>query len=240
MLFSSFLKNKETFCSAIVLGAGNGTRMQSSVRKQFIEIAGKPIIVHTLEAFEGCDAVDEVILVISGEDIVFAQDLVKTFGLYKVTKIVAGGKRRQDSVLCGLKEISPQAELVAVHDGARPMIQPSDITKVIQEADASGAASLGVKVKDTIKATDDMGKVISTLDRSCLYHIQTPQVFRKNILMEGHENAVNKNLEFTDDSSMVEAIGISVQIVEGRYDNIKVTTPEDLIYMNALLEMSEK
>ncbi len=241
MMFSSLFKNKtkETFCSAIVLGAGQGTRMQSDVRKQFIEVLGKPIIVYALEAFEHCDEVDEVILVISNDDIVYAQDLVKAFDLQKVTKIVSGGKRRQDSVLCGLKEVSQQADIIAVHDGARPLIRSADIAKVIQDGISFGAATLGVKVKDTIKMADEAGQVLSTLDRSCLYNIQTPQVFRKHMLLEGYANAESKQMEFTDDASLVEAIGVPVRITEGRYDNIKVTTPEDLIYMEASVEYIE-
>ncbi len=242
MAFSSLFKNKtkeNVFCSAIVLGAGQGTRMKSDVRKQFIEVAGKPVIVYALEAFEECDEVDEVVLVVAQNDIVYAQEIVKAFGLHKVTKIVSGGLRRQDSVFCGLQEVSQKADVVAVHDGARPLIRSSEISKVIRDGMKSGAATLGVKVKDTIKMADTEGKVLSTLDRSCLYQIQTPQVFRKDILLDGYVNAERGNLEFTDDASLVEAMNVPVQITEGRYDNIKITTPEDLIYLEAFVESIE-
>ena len=241
MIFSSLFnrKDEDEYCSAIILGAGQGTRMNSNIRKQFIEVLGKPVIAYALEAFQQCDYVDEIILVVSKEDIVYANDIVKAFELDKVKKIVSGGKRRQDSVLCGLKEVAQQADIIAVHDGARPLIRVSDIKNVIDDALVFDAATLGVKAKDTMKMVDENDTVLSTLNREFLYSIQTPQVFRKEVLLQGYENAMENELEFTDDSSLVEATGVSVKVTEGSYDNIKITTPEDLIYMEAMVEFIE-
>ena len=213
--------------------------MHSNVRKQFIEVLGKPVIAYALDAFQQCDYVDEIILVVSKEDIVYANDIVKAFELDKVKKIVSGGKRRQDSVLCGLKEISDKADIVAVHDGARPLVRTEDIKNVIDDALVFDAATLGVKAKDTMKMIDENNTVLSTLNREFLYSIQTPQVFRREVLLQGYENAMENELEFTDDSSLVEATGVSVKVTEGSYDNIKITTPEDLIYMEAMVEFIE-
>lgn len=241
MIFSSLFnrKDEDEYCSAIVLGAGQGTRMNSNVRKQFIEVLGKPVIAYALDAFQQCDYVDEIILVVPKEDIVYANDIVKAFELDKVKKIISGGKRRQDSVLCGLKEVSEQADIVAVHDGARPLVRVSDIKNVIDDALVFDAATLGVRAKDTMKMVDENNTVRSTLNRELLYCIQTPQVFRREVLLQGYENAMENNLEFTDDSSLVEATGVSVKVTEGSYDNIKITTPEDLIYMEAMVEFIE-
>lgn len=241
MIFSSLFnrKDEDEYCSAIVLGAGQGTRMHSNVRKQFIEVLGKPVIAYALDAFQQCDYVDEIILVVSKEDIVYANDIVKAFELDKVKKIVSGGKRRQDSVLCGLKEISDKADIVTVHDGARPLVRTEDIKNVIDDALVFDAATLGVKAKDTMKMIDENNTVLSTLNREFLYSIQTPQVFRREVLLQGYENAMENELEFTDDSSLVEATGVSVKVTEGSYDNIKITTPEDLIYMEAMVEFIE-
>ena len=178
-------------------------------------------------------------MVVSKEDIVYANDIVKAFELDKVKKIVSGGKRRQDSVLCGLKEISDKADIVAVHDGARPLVRTEDIKNVIDDALVFDAATLGVKAKDTMKMIDENNTVLSTLNREFLYSIQTPQVFRREVLLQGYENAMENELEFTDDSSLVEATGVSVKVTEGSYDNIKITTPEDLIYMEAMVEFIE-
>lgn len=241
MIFSSLFhkKDENIYCSAIVLGAGQGIRMNSNVRKQFIEVLGKPVIVYALEAFQHCDDVDEIILVVPKEEIVYANDIVKAFELDKVTKIVPGGKRRQDSVLCGLKEITEKTDVVAVHDGARPLVRTEDIENVIEDALAFDAATLGVKAKDTMKLVDKSNMVLSTLDRECVYHIQTPQVFRREVLVRGYENAVKNEMEFTDDSALVEAIGVPVKVTQGSYDDIKITTPEDLIYMEAMVEFIE-
>ncbi len=234
MLFSAL--HPSPSCAAIVLSAGRGTRMKSDTKKQYIEVLGKPIIVYALEAFQECDAVEEIVLVTGAEDLLYAQDLVKAFGLRKVKTIVPGGERRQDSVLCGLKAVSETIQLVAVHDGARPLIQPEDIERVIADANDCGAATLGVKVKDTMKTVDGNSVAVNAVDREMLRSIQTPQVFRKSLLEQGYDNAIAKKLEFTDDTAVVEAIGASVKVTEGNYSNIKITTPEDLLYMQAVVE----
>lgn len=221
-------KNKHNVC-AIVLAAGSGSRMNSQIKKQFIDINGKPLIYYSLIAIASSPSVGEIILVTSEEDIITMQNIVKNFGISKVSSIVPGGETRQQSVYNGLLEIPDTYEFVLVHDGARPFIEIDDIENVIEDAHTYGAATLGVMVKDTIKRIDSDGFSKETLNRAELTAIQTPQVIKKDLFLKGYENT--KDGIFTDDTSIVENIGVNVKVTIGNYSNIKITTPEDLIYL---------
>ena len=220
---------------AIVLAAGTGSRMGSEIKKQFIEVNGKPLIYYSLKAISSTGMVDNIILVTASEDLVTMQDIVKNFNLNKVSKIISGGKTRQDSVYNGLMEISKDYDYVLVHDGARPLVNKNDIENVIKDAFLHKAATLGVKVKDTIKVVDKDCIAEKTLDRNELVAIQTPQVIERDIFIKGYENINGKT--FTDDTSIVENIGIKVKITLGDYSNVKITTKDDLIYLEGLYEL---
>lgn len=236
-IFSENKKHKKKeFCSAIIVAAGKGTRMRSSKNKQFINLIDRPVLAYTLQAFEDCALIDEIIVVTSEEGIVLCKEIVDISELAKVTKIVVGGKERQDSVYNGLKEISHEASMVAVHDGARPLILPEHIEATIQAAMQTGAAAVGVKLKDTVKLVDDDNNIVRTMDRSKLWAVQTPQTFKVDLLKNAHHRAKEEGIYATDDCMLVEQMGVTVKMVEGSYDNIKITTPEDIYLAEAILE----
>lgn len=220
--------------SAIVAAAGSGTRFGGERPKQFLEILGKPVIVHTLERFEACSDIDEIILVLNAAEIADFQNSIRKFNLQKVVKVVAGGQSRVASVRNGLKEIAPDsAEIVAVHDGARPLVTSEEITKTIRKARETGAACLVAAVTDTIKEISG-SKIVKTVNREKLRRALTPQCFRYAILKRAFEE--NRRLDAaTDESFLVEQIGVEVAIVEGAAQNIKITHAEDLILAENLL-----
>lgn len=220
-------------CSAIVVAAGKGTRMQSDMKKQFLPLLGMPVLSHTLEAVEKSDMVFEIILVVSEDDILTAKDIVAASDLDKVTKIVAGGKNRAESVSKGLAEVSADADIVMIHDGVRPCISESLIEECICNAQEYGASALGVKPKNTIKRTNKDGFIEATVNRDELVEIQTPQCFRADIIKKAYENF---DSTATDDCALVEKLGVSVHITEGSYANLKLTTREDLLMLSALID----
>ncbi|NLY43687.1 MAG: 2-C-methyl-D-erythritol 4-phosphate cytidylyltransferase [Clostridiaceae bacterium] len=232
-------KKKAGFCSAIIVAAGSGTRMGYSKNKLFLTIADRPVLAYTLQSFEECKMIDEVILVTRQEDIMLCKEIIDISGSGKVSKIIAGGRERQHSVYNGLKEISNNAALVAVHDGARPFVLPEHIEAAVKSAWEHGAAALGVRVKDTIKVVDEDLNIVKTPDRSRLWSVQTPQVFRVDILKAAHEEAAREGIEATDDCALVERMGYTVKMVEGSYKNIKITTPEDILFAEAIVEGRE-
>jgi 2-C-methyl-D-erythritol 4-phosphate cytidylyltransferase len=217
------------YTSVIIPAAGFGERMGSAVGKQFLSIKGAPIIIHTLRCFQQSAAVDEIVIVTRSESFELLASLLADAGLSKVRPLVEGGARRQDSVANGLRAISADAEIVLVHDAVRPFLLQSTITQVIDAARISGAAIAAVRAKDTIKQAGPDGRVAQTLDRSLLWNVQTPQAFQASILRTAYERANADGVQATDDSSLVERLGIAPVIVEASYDNIKITTPEDLL-----------
>lgn len=196
----------------------------------FAEIAGKPILVHTLSVFESCDAVGEIIIVTGEDDIEAAGDLVGRFGFTKVRHIVPGGAQRQDSVSRGLQRVTH--DVVAIHDAARPMVTCDIIERSIREAETVGACITAVPVIDTIKSAKSEASrapiVTGTVDRSNLYAVQTPQTFRTDLIRRAYESAFAEGFYATDDAALVERLGEKVSIVQGSYDNIKITTPSDV------------
>jgi len=211
--------------SAIVLAAGKGKRMNSTLSKPLLRISGKPLIVYSLEAFNRHSGIDEIILVISPKNRKAIEKEIKN-KFKKIKGIVLGGRRRQDSVKNGLNKLSPESNLVLIHDCARPFIKAGFISKLIASAKKFGAAIPGVPVKATIKSVKS-GMIEKTLDRKNLWEIQTPQVFRKSLIQEAYSKFSKAGV--TDDSSLVEKLAKAVKIVRGSYNNIKVTTQEDLL-----------
>ncbi len=227
--------------TAVILSAGVGRRMHSAIPKQYLDLHGKPVIAWTIEAFERCAGVDEVILVAGEQDIPFCtREIIERFGFRKVRKIVAGGKERGDSVLCGLLAASPDTEYVLVHDGARPLVDQKTILRAIDGAKRYKAAIVGIPAKDTVKVTDQEGFVVSTPDRSTLRIIQTPQAFEYKLILEAYEKVAEDGIRVTDDAMAAEYAGhVKVKIVEGSPRNLKITTMEDIVTAEMLLEAPE-
>lgn len=230
-------KDERPRCCAVVVAAGKGERMNSAINKQFIEISKKPILAYCLETLEGCDCIDEIVVVAREEEIFNAADLVRCYGISKVKQVIKGGETRQDSVLCGLGAVNGRYEFVAVHDGARPFVRPDEVHAVVCAAIVDGAAALGVRVTDTVKECDEDGFIIKTVDRSRLWNVQTPQVFAVPLLWSAYQRVAQKNLYITDECMAAEAMGIKVKMVEGCGDNIKITTPNDLALAETILYM---
>lgn len=202
--------------------------------KQYLLLKDKPIIIHTLEVFERMPLVQEIVLVTGAEDIDRCTGWIKEYGLSKVVKVISGGSERQQSVYKGLLEIG--TEWVMIHDGVRPFIKPEHVEACCRKAQLSGAAVLAVKVKDTIKQVSESGMIEATPDRRSLWAIHTPQAFRLSELKKAHEQAEAEGFIGTDDSMLVERMGIPVSVVESSYTNIKITTPEDLEYAEFMLK----
>lgn len=224
--------------SVIIAAAGSSTRM-NGIDKQLSEINGISVIGRTMLAFEKCESVFDIVVVSREENIPLFKKISECLNISKPITFVTGGNTRQESVLSGLKAISKETKFIAVHDGARPLVSSEKIEKVIADARIFGGATLGVPVKDTVKTVNG-GLIVDTPDRSMLYLIQTPQVFRRSAYFDGVNFAVSHNLDFTDDCQLVEAIGIKVALTKGDYSNIKITTPEDIAVAEALLKLYEK
>ncbi|NLW24054.1 MAG: 2-C-methyl-D-erythritol 4-phosphate cytidylyltransferase [Clostridia bacterium] len=222
---------------AIVLAAGQGKRMGYSLNKQYLHLLDKPVLAHTLQAFEQEPLIDGVIVVAKSSEIEYCQEkIVKAFDLRKVIKVTSGGKERQDSVYAGIQHLPDECNLVVVHDGARPLIAPDLLSQVIEKGRQAKAVITAVPVKDTIKKVRENGIVECTLSRSELWAVQTPQVFQKEIILAAYREAMAEGFYGTDDASLVERIGVEVQVVHGSYENIKITTPEDLEVAEIILK----
>lgn len=221
--------------TAIITAAGKGTRMKSNINKQYMEIAGIPVLARTIAAFQKCDAIDDIVLVVNEEDIDYCRnEIVNQYGFSKVSKLAGGGAERQHSVYLGLRAADRNCSIVLIHDGARPFVSYKNIVDCIDTARIHRACGIGVRLKDTVKICDDKGFVAATPERSSLWSIQTPQAFDFGTIMYAHEKAISDGYTGTDDMVLVERTGIPVKIVEGDYKNIKITTPEDLIVGEAI------
>lgn len=212
---------------AIVAAAGQGKRLGQTTPKQFLEIQGKPVFIYTLEKFDLCGDVDEVILVVQAGQIKKAQNCIDMWHIQKVKKIVEGGTERQDSVQNGIGEIPGGTGFVVIHDAVRPFVSVEKIIEVIRMAKKEGAAILAVPVKNTIKFGED-GQVKKTLERKSLWSIQTPQVFRTDWIKRSYTEARQHRISATDDAFLLERLGYPIQIVEGEEQNIKITSAMDL------------
>ncbi|MFA9398813.1 MAG: 2-C-methyl-D-erythritol 4-phosphate cytidylyltransferase [Clostridiaceae bacterium] len=221
--------------TALILAAGSGKRMGKKINKQFILLKNKPILYYTLEVFSNCKEIDEIVLVAKDDEIDYIrQNIVIKYKFSKVVKIVKGGAERQESVLNGLREMN--SSIVLIHDGARPFTSNKIIEDGIKYTKLYGGAAPGVMPKDTIKVRDDKGFSIKTLDRSLLFNVQTPQCFIYEKILKCHEKFKLENINSTDDTFIYENFNNRVFLYEGSYDNIKITTEEDLVLAEKILE----
>jgi len=221
---------------AIIVAAGQGARMGGERAKQFRELAGIPIIIHTLRAFERCEAIQEIIVVLAAPEAAGFLSLAGKYSLQKLSKVVPGGATRAESVLHGLQAVRAAiAQIVAVHDGVRPFVTAEEISRTVAAAATHEAAVLVASLIDTVKEVAD-GRIVRTMDRRYLRRALTPQCFRYSLLCRAYEEADVMNPELTDDSALVERLGKSVAVVEGSSMNIKITTPEDLALAEAMIK----
>jgi len=227
------------FTSVIIPAAGSGSRMQANKNKQFLELSNKPIIVHTIQLFDQCSYIDEIIVVAKESEQVLFKKVFENLKLRKPLHFANGGKTRQESVHNGIKACSDKTQFVAVHDGARPFLKPSALKRIIQSAYGLKSIVTAVPSKDTVKRVNEKGIVVETLKRNELWNIQTPQIFEYNVILKAYEEALKQGFEGTDDGSLVEWIGEEVHVVMGDYQNIKVTTPEDLVVGEIILKDKE-
>jgi len=245
--------------TAIIPAAGSGTRMgkhpsatpppslQKRASKLFLMLGDMPVLAHTLLAFDRASEVDEVIVAAREDDILLIWDMISEFGITKVSKIINGGSSRSESVRAAILEVSDDTSIIAIHDGARPLIAPKLIDTAIAEAARKGAVTLAVPVKDTIKRVSANGVIEETLERDSLYQIQTPQVFRAELIKEAYEQELQSSVSYADssfqkepltandDCELVESLGVAVHIVKGDYANIKITTTEDIAIAEGLI-----
>ncbi len=225
-------------CAAVIVAAGSAQRMKGT-DKIMAELAGEPLIVHTVRAFQLCEDIQEIVVVTREDLLQPLSELFVAKKLSKVTKICRGGETRAASVQAGLALVSKNCGLVAIHDGARPLVTDKVIHDAVVKAAKFGAAAPGVPVKDTVKVVR-AGIVESTPDRTYLYAIQTPQVFDLNVYRAALTTAIDAKLEFTDDCAAAESYGVNIVVTQGSDENLKVTTPSDLILAEALLKAREK
>jgi 2-C-methyl-D-erythritol 4-phosphate cytidylyltransferase len=214
---------------AIIPAGGSGKRMGTSLSKQYLTLAGKPILAYTLCNFQNSEMIDDIILVVPAEDAEYVRKaVVEGYGLTKVKKVIPGGAQRQDSVRNGLDAAGDGYDIVLIHDGVRPFISDRLISRAILAAESFGAVTVGVPAKDTIKHITSDGFVKDTLPRDTIWLIQTPQAFRMEIIKKAHQKAHDDGYYGTDDAALVERMGIPVKTVTGSYNNIKITTKEDI------------
>lgn len=224
------------YVSAVIVAAGGSVRMGIADSKQFIPLLDKPAIEYTLKAFQKCYLIKEIVIVCREQDVDRINELVNQNGFTKVSNVVLGGSSRSASVRNGIKAASEKAKYFAIHDGARPLITVDEIERVVEAAFETGAATLGTSVTDTIKIVDGFNKIESTPLRSQLRAVQTPQVFERDLYMFALENAGENSLEFTDDCALIENMGGEVLVVKGSEENIKLTTPVDVILAESILK----
>ncbi|WP_297708963.1 2-C-methyl-D-erythritol 4-phosphate cytidylyltransferase [Dysosmobacter sp.] len=225
-------------CAALVAAAGSSSRM-GGINKLLEPLDGIPVLVRTLTALERAQRVDSIVIATREEDLITVSQLCKTYGITKCTKVIRGGEDREHSVLLAALEAEPDTELLAVQDGARPLVSPVLIDRVIEAAQRCGAAAPAIPVKDTIKTVREDGAVEETLERSRLRAVQTPQVFEASLLKAALQAALEEGAVLTDDCSAVERLGKVVYLIEGEETNLKITTPTDLILAEALLAAEE-
>lgn len=220
---------------AIIPAAGSSKRMQNNISKQYLLLDGIPVLAHTLRIFQGSPEIHEIFLIVPKRDVEFARNgIVDRYGISKVSNILAGGKERQDSVRKGIDSLENDHDIVVIHDGVRPFISEELLHSTILEASRVQAVTVGMPVKDTVKVVDHHGIVTETLNRNHLWLTQTPQAFDRDVIRKAYEAAYRDNYYGTDDASLVERIGVKVTMIRGSYNNIKITTKDDLILAEIL------
>lgn len=225
--------------AAIVPAAGRGKRMGGQGNKLLLELAGTPVLVYTLKTLHNCPYIKEIIIAASKEDIPLIKGLVAEHDLTKVASVIAGGVERQDSVYQALEAVSPDLAFILVHDGARPLLTGEDLEVFLENSTDLDAAIMAVPLKDTVKKVDEQGWVLETPPRDELRAVQTPQIFRRTLLEKVHKIAREKTYYATDDASLLEWQGYPVKIIAGSYENIKVTTPEDMLWAETIMNQRE-
>lgn len=223
----------------VIVAAGTGSRMNMGINKQFIKLEGKEIIAYTIEKFYNNSNIEDIVVVVKeDESELFKKEILDKYN-FKNIKIAYGGKERQDSVYNGLKLLDEKCDVVLIHDGARPFVSDKIIDKSIEEAKEHKAIVVGVPVKDTIKVIDNDKNIVDTPNRSVLWAVQTPQTFDYNILIDAYKDAFKNKFYGTDDAMLVERIGYKVKMLEGSYNNIKITTQEDLNVGSQILRVQD-
>ena len=226
--------------SVVIVSAGRGSRMKADINKQFLKLKGKEVIAHTIDKFYNNKNIDEIVVVVKEDEAdFFRRNIIDKYG-YKNIKIAFGGKERQDSVFNGLKAVNERCDIVLIHDGARPFVTDEIIKNSIECAKKNKCVIVGVPVKDTIKIINKDNEVCDTPNRSTLWSIQTPQVFEYLSIIKAHKIAKEKSYYGTDDSMLMEYLGYNVKVIEGSYNNIKITTPEDLKIGEEILNVNKK
>ena len=221
--------------AAVFPAAGQGKRMRAGMNKVFLELAGLPILVHTLRRFSQSTKIDYLVVVVAAEEVEEIQSLLRRIPHLKPFQVVAGSTERQYSIANGLAVLPEEAEIVLVHDAARPLVTVQTIDGVVKAAQETGGAVAAVPEKNTVKIISPDGIVVKTPPRETLWEVQTPQGFRRDLLLKAYQKAKEENFLGTDDSSLVERLQVPIKVVESDYRNIKVTTPEDLIIAEALI-----
>lgn len=226
---------------AVVPAAGKGLRMGGAIPKQFLALGGEPLIVHSLRVLQASPLIDQIILAVPQADLDYCvNDLAVRFGFSKITRVVAGGKERQDSVRHGLEHVPAETEIVVVHDAVRPFLTEKMVSDVVTAARKAGGAIVALPMRDTVKQVGLEHRIERTVDRAPLWLAQTPQAFRLDWLLEAHRKAHAEGVRATDDAFLLEWAGRPVVVVEGSGENIKVTRPEDMIIGDAILESRRK
>ena len=223
-------------CTAVIVAAGKGRRMGTEVSKQFLPLCGKEILAHSVEKFEKAENIRDIVLVTGEDSLQDVRDMAQEYGWKKIVSVVEGGKERQDSVWNGLQAVSDDTDIVLIHDGVRPFVTEDILDHSIETAVEMGGCVAGVPAKDTIKVCNSENIAVATPDRSTLWQIQTPQTFRKELIMQAYQKAKEDGFVGTDDASLAEYSGCPVKVIMGSYRNIKITTKEDLLIGEAFLK----
>ena len=223
-------------CTAVIVAAGKGRRMGTEVSKQFLPLCGKEILAHSVEKFEKAEKIRDIVLVTGEDSLQDVREMAQEYGWKKIVAVVAGGKERQDSVWNGLQAVSDDTDIVLIHDGVRPFVTEDILNHSIETAVEMGSCVAGVPAKDTIKVCNGENVAVATPDRSTLWQIQTPQTFRKDLIMQAYQKAKAEGFVGTDDASLAEYSGCPVKVIMGSYRNIKITTKEDLLIGEAFLK----
>ena len=222
---------------ALIAAAGKGQRMRGGVKKQFIPLKGMPLLFYTLKTFEEFEGIENMYLVLDEADFEYcAREVIQKYGIRKVSQLVPGGERRQDSVWNGLKAMEGHCDIVIVHDGARPFVSPEILKRLTAGLKDAQAVVTAIPALDTIKRVEGTGIVVETLQRNTLFHIQTPQGFRYDLIQEAYKRAFKEGIQGTDDAYFVERMGMPVKVIEGSSFNIKITTPEDIALAHYILQ----
>lgn len=224
--------------SAIIVAAGKSERMGSNTDKAFLSLGPNPVVAWSLLAFEQCEDIDQIVLVVRKDQVMAAKSVVQMFGISKIRTVVAGGGRRQDSVLIGMNEMDPDTRVVVVHDGARPCVTPELISETIKSAKRNGCGIAAARVWDTVKYVERGMTVDHTVDRTKLWSVQTPQAFNSELLRRAYRAVEEQKVTVTDEASAVELIGEPVRLVEWMRPNLKITTAEDLPLAAAAMKIT--